>query len=44
MVPEAVSEYIAGKIKYETVANLYAGVGGDAIKLANTCGKVIAWD
>lgn len=44
MIPEAVSEYIAGKIKYEAVANLYAGVGGDAIKLANTCNKVIAWD
>lgn len=44
VVPEAVSEYISEMLKCETVVNLSCGVGGDAIKLANSCRKVIAWD
>lgn len=38
------SEYVASKIKCEKVLNLFSGTGGDAIKLANTCNKVIATD
>lgn len=44
VVPEAVSEHISAMLKCETIVNLCCGIGGDAIKLANSCRKVIAWD
>lgn len=43
-MPEAVSDHVASQVKCETVVNMCCGVGGDAIKLANTCNRVYAWD
>jgi trimethylguanosine synthase len=44
VTPEAVAEYIASKIKCDTVLDGFCGAGGDSIKLANTCSHVIAND
>ena len=44
MTPEAVAEYIAKKIRCEVVLDGFCGAGGDSIKLANTCSRVIAND
>ena len=44
MIPEVVSDHIASKIKCNVVLNIFCGVGGESIKLASSCGKVIATD
>ena len=44
VTPEAVAEYISNKIRCETVLDGFCGAGGDSIKLANTCSRVIAND
>lgn len=44
VVPEAVAEYIASKIRCDTVLDAFCGVGGLSLKLANTCYRVIAND
>lgn len=46
VVPEAVADYIASKVRCDTVLDAFCGVGGISLKLANTCYRVIAndWD
>lgn len=44
VVPEAVAEFIASKIRCDTVLDAFCGVGGISIKLANTCYRVVAND
>ena len=44
VVPEAVAEYVASKIRCDTVLDAMSGVGGISLKLANTCYRVIAND
>ena len=42
--PEAVAEYIASKIRFETILDGYCGIGSHSIKFANTCNHVISND
>ena len=44
VVPEAVAEFIASRVRCDTVLDAFSGVGGVAIKLANTCYRVVAND
>ena len=44
VTPEPVAEYISNRIRCQTVLDAFCGAGGDSIKLANTCSRVIAND
>lgn len=44
LVPQAIAEYLSNKIKCQTVLDAFCGAGGNSIKLANTCSRVIATD
>lgn len=45
MTPEAVADYISSKINVKsTILDAFCGAGGDAIKLAMVCDRVIAND
>ena len=44
VVPDAIAEYISNKIRCETVLDGFCGVGEVALKLSNTCSRVVAVD
>jgi trimethylguanosine synthase len=42
VIPEVISQYLSERVSCPTILVGYCGVGGEALKFANTCHKVIA--